>query len=190
MREPSPPLQIAVLGSADPALAEPHRPRLDRLGEALAARGVTLLTGGSGGVGEMVARAARRAGGLVCAVSPAGSPRGHAGAGLAGGDTFSVCLCSGFGTKGRNVLLVRSADAVIAASGEAGTLNELTIAYDEERPIGLLAGSGGAADLAPEIFSAFTRHPELPILAREDPEALVRDLLSALPVGRAGPRQE
>jgi hypothetical protein len=103
---------------------------------------------------------------------------------LAGAGAFDVVLCSGFGTKGRNVLLVRSADAVIAASGEAGTLNELTIAYDEGRPIGLLAATGGAADLAAGIFSGFTKHPELPILSREEPEALVRELLAVLPGGR------
>ena len=50
----------------------------------------------------------------------------------------------------RNTLTVRAADAVIMISGGIGTLNELTVAY-EDKPTVVLGGTGGWADRIREI---------------------------------------
>ena len=52
-------------------------------------------------------------------------------------DIFDSLIFTGSGYKGRNVTLVRSCDAVISVMGMIGTLNELTIASDEKKIIGL-----------------------------------------------------
>ena len=50
----------------------------------------------------------------------------------------------------RNTLVVRAADAVIMISGGIGTLNELTIAY-QDKPTVILEGTGGWSDRIREI---------------------------------------
>jgi hypothetical protein len=50
----------------------------------------------------------------------------------------------------RNTLTVRAADAVIMISGGIGTLNELTVAY-EDKPTVILEGTGGWSDRIREI---------------------------------------
>jgi uncharacterized protein (TIGR00725 family) len=48
--------------------------------------------------------------------------------------------------RGRNLLTARGCGALIMIGGSCGTLNELTIAYAEARPVVILEGTGGMAD--------------------------------------------
>ncbi len=48
--------------------------------------------------------------------------------------------------RARNLLTARCCDVLIMVGGSTGTLNELTIAYAEARPVVILEGSGGWAD--------------------------------------------
>ena len=66
-------------------------------------------------------------------------------------DACDAIIYTGFGLKGRNVVLVRSCDVVLFISGSIGSLNEFTIAYDEGKVIGCLTGTGGVADEAKRI---------------------------------------
>jgi uncharacterized protein (TIGR00725 family) len=60
-----------------------------------------------------------------------------------------VALTTGMGWM-RNTLVVRAADAVIMISGGIGTLNELTIAY-QDKPTIVLEGTGGWSDRIRDI---------------------------------------
>ncbi|MFQ5895952.1 MAG: TIGR00725 family protein [Nitrospinota bacterium] len=89
----------------------------EEVGRLIAERGAVLLCGGLGGVMEAAARGARRAGGLTVGVLPgydAAEANPH----------IEVALCSGMGYA-RNVILVASAEAVIALEGLHGTLSEM-----------------------------------------------------------------
>jgi hypothetical protein len=91
-----------------------------------------------------------------------------------------LMIFTGMGTKGRNVVLVRSADACLFVYGGVGTLNEFTIACDElgrDRAIGILGGSGGLTGEIPRLISLAQRQPQAPVLVNPDPEALVESLL-------------
>jgi uncharacterized protein (TIGR00725 family) len=117
--------QVAVCGDGSP-----HSPHLDaarRAGELVAAAGAVLLTGGLGGVMEAAADGARAAGGLVVSILPgASAARGTAGA--------QVRVATGAG-EGRNVILVRSAAAVVAIGGGYGTLSEIALAKKMGIPV-------------------------------------------------------
>ena len=55
--------------------------------------------------------------------------------------------------RARNILTARGCDALIMVGGGCGTLNELTIAYADGRPVVILQGSGGWSDrLAPVLY--------------------------------------
>ena len=60
-----------------------------------------------------------------------------------------------------------------------GTLNEFTIAYEDGKPIGVLEGSGGTADLIRYI----TKRPHTKrgvIIYNTEPKKLVRELIKQI----------
>jgi uncharacterized protein (TIGR00725 family) len=97
------------------------------VGQALAAAGAVVVCGGLGGVMEAAARGARGAGGLTVGILPG---RRHAEA----NPYVDVVIVTGFG-EGRNVLVARSAHALIALPGEHGTLSEIALALKMGRPV-------------------------------------------------------
>lgn len=110
--------QIAVCGDGDPGT--PHADAAHAAGRLIAEAGAILLTGGMTGVMEAASEGARSAGGLVAAVLP--------GSTIAGATApAQVRIATGAG-EARNVMLVRSADAVVAIGGAYGTLSEIAIA--------------------------------------------------------------
>ena len=87
-------------------------------------------------------------------------------------------IYTGFGLKGRNVVLVRSCDIVLFVAGAMGSLNEFTIAHDEGKIIGCLTGTGGVADESEYLVQKFgKRSTTARVFQNEDPEALIDDCL-------------
>jgi len=135
-------ITIAVIGRAshgpgDPVpastLAAAHA-----VGRGIAEAGAALVSGGTSGVMEAASRGARDAGGLTIGVLP-GMDRAEA------NPFVDVALATGLGTA-RNLIYPRGCDAVVMVGGGAGTLNELTIAYQAGTPVIVVTGSGGWAD--------------------------------------------
>lgn len=118
---------VAVVGAGGPD-ADPHLLSLaEAVGEGLAAAGATVVCGGLGGVMEAVARGASQRGGLVVGLLPGGD-------GAAANAYLSLALPTGLG-EGRNLLVVRAADAVIAIGGGYGTLSEVGFALKLGTPV-------------------------------------------------------
>ncbi|HLU25788.1 MAG TPA: TIGR00725 family protein [Longimicrobiales bacterium] len=122
------PLRVAVCGaeSAPPEMLA----AAEEVGRLLAEAGAVVICGGRGGVMEAVARGAAGAGGLTVGILP-GRTASEA------NPYISIPLPTGMG-EGRNVLVVRSADAVIAIGGEWGTLSEIALARKMGIPVVLL----------------------------------------------------
>jgi uncharacterized protein (TIGR00725 family) len=96
-------------------------------------------------------------------------------------DACSAIIYTGFGLKGRNVVLVRSCDVVLFIAGSIGSLNEFTIAYDEGKVIGCLTGTGGVADEIKQVVSTFQKPTKARVLYEADPERLVDRCLAEVP---------
>ena len=107
-------------GAGDLAVAE-------ELGRELAARGAVVVCGGLGGVMEAVCRGARAAGGPTIGILP-GDDRRHA------NPHVEVVVPTGLG-EARNLLVVRTADVVVAVGGEFGTLSEIALALRLGKPV-------------------------------------------------------
>jgi uncharacterized protein (TIGR00725 family) len=116
---------IAVIGGdSPPSAALPHA---EAVGREIARRGHDLICGGRGGVMEAACRGARDAGGHTIGVLP-GPDRSDASAHV----EFPIVTNLG---AARNVIVVLSADAVIAVDGSYGTLSEIALALVHGKPV-------------------------------------------------------
>jgi len=167
--------KIAVLGSAhEPKQSEVSKMAF-QLGREIAKTKGIVLTGGCPGLPHRACLGARSVGGLTVAVSPAMNRKEHVDRYCYPYDS-DVTMFTGMGNKGRNVILVRSADIALFIGGGIGTLNEFTIAFDDftdEKVIGILSGSGGISDQLSEIALWSKRTPTAPLLIESDPTILV-----------------
>ena len=118
-------IQIAVIGSG----AE-HEPRAEAVGQLLARRGCTVVTGGLGEVMAAAARGAKSAGGATIGILP-GEDRAEA------NEWIDHAVVTGVG-HARNLAVAASGDAVIAVGGAWGTLAEIGFAAVLGRPIVIL----------------------------------------------------
>jgi uncharacterized protein (TIGR00725 family) len=99
----------------------------EQIGRLLGRAGAVLVCGGLGGSMEAAARGAASEGGVVLGILP-GLSRDE------GNPYLSVAVPTGMGEM-RNVLNVRASDAVIAVSGEFGTLSEIAFALKSGVPV-------------------------------------------------------
>jgi uncharacterized protein (TIGR00725 family) len=177
-------IRVGVMGSAGDTLGEgvgaELRARCEALGRVLASRGCVVLTGATTGVPHAVGAAAKGAGALHVGISPAADEREHVGRYALPTDDTDLLVFTGFGLKGRNVVLVRSSDVVLIFRGGMGTLNELTIAHDEGRVVGCLTGTGGVADEAERLIQTLPKKTRAVVLFGGDPERLLDECLGAL----------
>jgi uncharacterized protein (TIGR00725 family) len=138
---------IAVIGPGDTADTE-LLAIAEEVGRLLAAAGEQVVTGGLGGVMAAAARGAQAAGGTAVALLPGDDPDD------ANSDS-TVVIATGLG-QGRNLLVVRSARAVIAVGGSWGTLAEVGLARRIGRPVVWVRGwqIDGPADPVPTADTA------------------------------------
>ena len=174
---------IGVMGSAGDTASGGGQPLLTKaegVAQAIASRDVVLLTGATTGVVYVVGKAAHNAGVFHVGISPAHNHKEHVEKYKLPLDACDVLVYTGFGLKGRNVVLVRSSDIVLFIAGGMGSLNEFTIAHDEGKIVGCLTGSGGVADEASYLLQKFSRSYGDQILQDDDPNRLIDRCLAAL----------
>lgn len=152
--------KICVSGAAETGhCAVDALEKAEKLGQEVAKRGFILVTGATTGVPYWAAKGTKEAGGIVIGLSPAVSKTAHIKTYRLPTDYHDLIIYTGFGYSGRNLLLTRSSDAIITICGRMGTLNEFTIGFEDEKPIGVLEGSGGTADILKGIISDAHRGP-------------------------------
>ncbi len=175
-------IKIGVMGSASgPTIKNPKAIEMARrLGRAIARHGCILITGACPGLPDKAAEGAKTGRGFVFGISPAFSKREHLeiyGSPIA---HYDMILYSGLGLMERDIINIRSSDAIALVGGGMGSLNELTVAYEEKKPIGVLTGTGGLSDHVPEILEFLHRRNDPDrVLYDQDPDRLVERLLEA-----------
>jgi uncharacterized protein (TIGR00725 family) len=165
--------KICVSGAAETGHCAPDA--LDNakiLGAEIIRRGAVLVNGATTGFPYWSAIGAKEAGGFTIGLSPANSEREHVEKYNLPLDYMDVIIYTGFGYSGRNLLLTRTADAVIVGCGRWGTINEFTIALEDEKPIGVLEGAGGSTEVIKDIIEKSKRGPGN-IVYDSDPVKLV-----------------
>lgn len=179
-------IKVGVMGSATETRSgnrEALTGKAEELGRLIATRDLVLLTGATTGVVYVVGKAARDAGALHLGISPGHNMQEHIDEYKLPSDACDVIIYTGFGLKGRNVVLVRSCDIVLVIAGGMGSLNEFTIAHDERKVIGCLLGTGGVADEADLLLQKFSKVSGARIFQDHDPKQLLDACLAAVVSG-------
>lgn len=171
---------ICVSGAASGDTVDASKDSAEKLGKAIAKAGHVITTGATVGLPFYAARAARKAGGMSIGFSPATSLREHLYKYRLPIGMFDYINFTGMHYVGRDVYLVQSSDAVITIGGRFGSLHEFTTALESRMPCGFLLGSGGTADMIPELMERLENpHKEL-IVFDSDPELLVQKIIKKL----------
>ena len=176
-------MKVGVMGSAEEINSDQKdelQLKVVELLQALAVREVILFTGATTGLIYEVGKAARHAGVFHVGISPASSLSEHVEKYELPTDACDVLVYTGFGLKGRNVVLVRSCDIVLFVAGAMGSLNEFTIAHDEDKVIGCLTGTGGVADEANYLLQKFAKKTGAMVFQDEDPDSLLEACMHSL----------
>lgn len=116
---------IAVIGGNK--AADEYLQAAETVGRLIAEAGLGVVCGGRGGVMKAVCRGAFQAGGTTVGILPGDNPQ-------EANRYVKIPVATGMGIA-RNVIIIRSAAAVIAIDGRYGTLSEIAHALQLEKPV-------------------------------------------------------
>jgi hypothetical protein len=143
---------IAVIGGrrTEKALLK----EAEEVGRLIAWRGATLVCGGLGGVMEAASRGAKSEGGITVGILPQNDSDNA-------NRYIDIPIATGLGI-GRNIIIARTADALIAVGGAYGTLSEIAFALQMGKPVaGIktwdIKGVMGAENAAEAVARVFER---------------------------------
>ena len=121
---------IGVIGSGD--YDKRRDPLAMEVGMLIARHGAVMVCGGLSGIMEAASRGAHLEGGTIIGILP-GSEKNEA------NPHVTYPIPTGLGVA-RNVLVVRTADALIALPGGPGTLSEIALGLNIGKPVMDLGG--------------------------------------------------
>lgn len=116
---------IAVIGGR--RTEKPLLREAEEAGRLIAQKGAVLVCGGLGGVMEAASKGAKSEGGITVGILPHNDSKKS-------NLYIDIPIATGLGI-GRNVIIARTADALIAVGGEYGTLSEIAFALQMEKPV-------------------------------------------------------
>ena len=116
---------IAVIGES--TASSENAILAEEVGRLLAKANVTIVCGGQGGVMKSVCKGAKESGGTTIGILPGLDS-------LDSNEYIDIPICTGLG-NGRNLLVTRAGEAIIAIGGAYGTLSEIGLALSESKPV-------------------------------------------------------
>ena len=168
--------KVCVSGAAETEFMAPDAmEKIEAIGRLIAEAGMITVTGATTGAPFWAAKGAKNAGGIVIGVSPAATKEEHVKLYNLPLDHHDLIIYTGFGYSGRNLLLTRAADAVITVCGRIGTLNEFTDAFEDQKPQGVLLGTGGTTEMIREMLEQAHRGMGK-VVFDNDPKTLVQKI--------------
>lgn len=171
---------ICISGAASGETLTKSAKLAEELGVAVAKSGHIITTGATIGLPYIAAKGAKRVGGMSIGFSPAESLRAHIRKYRLPHDCYDFINFTGLHYVGRDLYLVQSSDAVITVGGRFGSLHEFTSALEGHKPCGVLLGSGGTADLIPELMKTLEPPNGDLVIFDDDPDRLVKRIVELL----------
>jgi hypothetical protein len=151
----------------------------EELGKEIIRQGAVLVEGATTGFPYWASKGAKSEGGIVVGISPADSEGDHIKHYGLPVDYHDLIIYTGTGYSGRNLLLTRSADAVVVGCGRMGTLNEFTIAFEDKKPIGVLEGDWETDEIIKAMIEKSHRGEEMKdkIVYSNNPKELIEKVI-------------
>jgi len=146
------------------------------VGREIARHKCVLITGGTTGVPYFATLGFKEVGGISIGFSPAISETAHVKTYKLPTKPFDVMVYTGADYTGRNMIMTKAADGVLVICGRMGTLHEFVTAFEIQRPVGVLEGTGGTADKIKSIVKGPYRGYRR-VFYETEPKALVERLI-------------
>lgn len=175
--------KICVSGAAETGHCGPDAFKTaEELGKEIIRHDAVLIDGATTGFPYWAAKGAKEEGGIVVGFSPAATEKEHINAFNLPTDYHDLIVYTGFNYSGRNLLLVRAADAVIFGCGRMGTLNEFTITFEDKKPIGILQGEWETDEIFKTLIEKSHRAEEMKdkIVYASNPKELLDKLVEII----------
>lgn len=168
---------ISVSGAAEVAHCGPESSNIAKeLGREIARQGCVLSTGATSGFPHSSAQGYKEAKGIFSlGLSPAANEKEHTDLYLLPLDSCDVVIFTGFGFPVRDIMLVKSSDAMVIGCGRIGTIHEFTVAFESNMPIGILEGPWPTDAVIRDIIRNSNRtNPN--IIFESDPKKMIEKL--------------
>lgn len=170
-------IKLCVSGAAETSECGPRAfEAAKELGREIGRQGATIITGATTGFPLWSAIGTKEVGGKSIGISPAASEREHIEAYRLPIDYMDLIIYTGFGYSGRDLILTRSSDGVFFGCGRIGTIHEFTIAFEDNKPIGILEGDWVADETFRTILERSNRAYSK-VVFDSDPEKLVAKVI-------------
>ncbi|MEN9552042.1 MAG: hypothetical protein RI935_419 [Candidatus Parcubacteria bacterium] len=170
-------ITISVSGAAEIAHCGPSViPVAKELGREIARQGAQIITGATSGFPLYAAEGAKEVGGVSFGLSPAASKKEHIEVYRLPLKAMDAVIYTGFGFPGRDLMLVRSSDAIVIGCGRIGTIHEFTVAWEANMPLGILEGEWATDEVIRNIIKNSNRENPNVIFSK-DPKTLVTKLI-------------
>ncbi len=170
-------ITISVSGAAEIAHCGPSViPVAKELGREIARQGCQIITGATSGFPMYAAEGAKEVGGFSFGLSPAASKKEHTEVYRLPLKAMDAVVYTGFGFPGRDLMLVRSSDAIVIGCGRIGTIHEFTVAWEANMPLGILEGEWATDEVIRTIIKNSNRTNPY-IVFEKDPKILVAKLV-------------
>ena len=170
-------VKIGVSGAADTGYCGLDAfEKAKELGREIAKQGAIITTGATTGFPMYASMGAKDECGFSIGFSPAANEQEHIEVYKLPLEYMDVIVYTGFGYSGRDLIFVRSSDAVVIGCGRIGTLNEFSVAFEDHRPIGILEGSWQTDEILHQVIDQAHR-PNPRVVFDSDPKAMVERLI-------------
>ena len=173
-------IKIAVSGAAKTDhLPEEAVTMAEEVGREIVRQGAVVVTGATTGIPFWAAKGAKEEGGMSIGISPAATEREHVEKWALPIDYMDVIIYTGQGYSGRDILMTRTADAVIICAGRIGTIHEFTVAFEDNKPMGILTGPWHTDDDLKTLIANSNRAADDPYIVFEsDPKILIAKVIA------------
>jgi uncharacterized protein (TIGR00725 family) len=170
--------KIGVSATADGSfLNQTSCEQAKELGKEIVEQGGILVTGASTGFPYWSCMGAKHAGGLSVGYSPAMGPKEHTNVYRLPLDYIDMITFTGFGYPGRDIIFTRSCDGIIIGPGRIGTIHEFSIAFEDEKPMGILESDDWDTDEVLKLIIEKSHRKNRFVVYDKDPRKLVSKVM-------------
>lgn len=178
-------IKICVSGAADTTYCgEGALETAKDLGREIIRQGGIIVTGATTGWPLWSAMGAKEEGGISIGLSPAATEKEHVEEWGLPLDFLDTIIYTGQGFPGRDILLTRTSDAVVLGCGRIGTIHEFAVAFEDNKPIGILEGEWEMDETLKGIIEHGHR-PNSKIIFDKDPKNLIARIIELVEKDKA-----